>query len=83
MRPSIVHENHMTKSFDAALQYAERWLDIIENKNVFTEDEAKGIIDESKENFAEHFNRGWLHAQVGDEEAAAVATGVGCECVVP
>ncbi|HJR82124.1 MAG TPA: aminotransferase class III-fold pyridoxal phosphate-dependent enzyme [Anaerolineales bacterium] len=59
----------MTKSFDAALQYAERWLDIIENKNGFTEDEAKGIIDESKENFAEHFNRGWLEYRKSVTEA--------------
>lgn len=42
-----------------AQAYAQRWLGIIQQSRV---DEALGkqIIDESKENFAEHFNRGWL-----------------------
>jgi putrescine aminotransferase len=65
----IVQDNPMTKSFDDALQYAERWLDIIENKNIFSEEEAKGIIEESKENFAEHFNRGWLEYRKSVTEA--------------
>lgn len=69
MRPSIVQDNPMLKNFDHALQYAERWLDIIENKNTFTEEEAKGIIEESKENFAEHFNRGWLEYRKSVTEA--------------
>src|SRR5688572_12464159 len=59
----------MTKNFDVALQYAERWLNIIENKDTFTEEEAKGIIEESKENFAEHFNRGWLEYRKSVTEA--------------
>src|SRR5918994_1838160 len=59
----------MSKNFDNALQYAERWLDIIENKDTFTEEEAKGIIEESKENFAEHFNRGWLEYRKSVTEA--------------
>jgi len=57
------------ENFHNALQYAERWLDIIENKNTFTEEEAKGIIEESKENFAEHFNRGWLEYRKSVTEA--------------
>ena len=69
MRPSIVPVNHTSKNLDHALQYAERWLDIIENKNTFTEDEAKGIIEESKENFAEYFNRGWLEYRKSVTEA--------------
>ncbi|HEX6271151.1 MAG TPA: aminotransferase class III-fold pyridoxal phosphate-dependent enzyme [Anaerolineales bacterium] len=59
----------MIKNLDNALQYAERWLDIIEHKNTFTEEEAKGIIEESKENFAEHFNRGWLEYRKSVTEA--------------
>ena len=69
MRPSIVPVNHASKDLDHALQYAERWLDIIENKNIFTEDEARGIIEESKENFAEYFNRGWLEYRKSVTEA--------------
>jgi putrescine aminotransferase len=59
----------MSKNLDRALQYAERWLNIIENKNAFTEEEAQGIIEESKENFAEHFNRGWLEYRKSVTEA--------------
>ena len=69
MRPSVVQDNPMIKNLDNALQYAERWLEIIENKNTFTEEEAKGIIEESKENFAEHFNRGWLEYRKSVTEA--------------
>ncbi|MGZ9223658.1 MAG: aminotransferase class III-fold pyridoxal phosphate-dependent enzyme [Anaerolineales bacterium] len=69
MRPSIVQDNPISKNLDHALQYAERWLDIIENKNTFTEEEAKGIIEESKENFAEYFNRGWLEYRKSVTEA--------------
>jgi putrescine aminotransferase len=49
----------MNKSYDQALAYAERWMDII-HKTQLTEAEAKAIIEESRTNFAEHFNRGWL-----------------------
>jgi putrescine aminotransferase len=59
----------MSENFDNALEYAARWLEIIENKNTFTEEEAKGIIEESKENFAEHFNRGWLEYRKSVTEA--------------
>lgn len=60
MKPPMVQDSEVTDHLNHALQYAERWLDIIENKPALTEDEAKEIIEESKENFAEHFNRGWL-----------------------
>ena len=69
MIPAIVRDNHVPENFHNALQYAERWLDIIENKNTFTEEEAKGIIEESKENFAEYFNRGWLEYRKSVTEA--------------
>ena len=69
MIPAIVRDDHVPENFHNALQYAERWLDIIENKNTFTEEEAKGIIEESKENFAEYFNRGWLEYRKSVTEA--------------
>ncbi|HXF84308.1 MAG TPA: aminotransferase class III-fold pyridoxal phosphate-dependent enzyme [Anaerolineales bacterium] len=59
----------MANQFDAALQYAEKWIDIIENKQTLTEEEAKAIIEESKENFAEHFNRAWLEYRKSVTEA--------------
>jgi len=69
VEPSIIHENHSVENFDSALQYAEKWLDIIEHKDAFTVEEAKEIIEESKENFAEHFNRGWLEYRKSVTEA--------------
>jgi putrescine aminotransferase len=49
----------MSESYKEAAEYAEKWLDIIEHKTV-PEPLGKWIIEESKYNFAEHFNRGWL-----------------------
>ncbi len=50
----------MTHDYEDALEYSSRWLDLIHSKGFPPEAEAKKIISESKENFAEHFNRGWL-----------------------
>ncbi len=58
----------MTSSYDSAAAYAERWLGII-RKGDLTEDEAREIIEESKQNFAEHFNRGWLDYRKSVTEA--------------
>jgi len=69
VRPAIGQEKSVDAGFDSALQYAERWLDIIENKGTFSEADAKSIIEESKENFAEHFNRGWLEYRKSVTEA--------------
>ena len=60
----------MDKKYDGALAFAQRWIDII-HKSEVNEEEAKAIIEESKYNFAEHFNRGWLDyrksiTEVGD-----------------
>ena len=49
----------MPQSFKEAVEYSNRWLNIIKNPKV-TEEEGKQIIEESKNNFAEFFNRGWL-----------------------
>lgn len=58
----------MNKSYAEALAYAERWVDVIHKKEL-TEVEAKTIIEESKQNFAEHFNRGWLEYRKSVTEA--------------
>lgn len=44
----------MEKSYDGAMTFAQRWIDII-HKSAVTEVEAKAIIEESTYNFAEHF----------------------------
>ncbi len=58
----------MNHSYDEALAYAERWIGII-HKQEITEEEGKQIIEESKQNFAEHFNRGWLDYRKSVTEA--------------
>ena len=60
----------MGQSLEAALVFAQQWIDII-HKTEVTEEEAKAIIEESIYNFAEYFNRGWLDyrksiTEVGD-----------------
>ena len=54
----------MHKSLDQALSFSDRWLDLIKNP-VVNEEQGKQIIEESKSNFAEHFNRGWLDYRMG------------------
>jgi putrescine aminotransferase len=58
----------MDRKYDGAMAFAQRWIDII-HKSEVTEDEAKEIIEESKYNFAEHFNRGWLDYRKSITEA--------------
>ncbi|MBA4380598.1 MAG: putrescine aminotransferase [Anaerolinea sp.] len=58
----------MKQSFDDAIAYSQRWIDIIYKSDV-TEAEAKTIIEESKQNFAEHFNKGWLDYRKSVTEA--------------
>ncbi len=58
----------MSKSHEEAIAFAQRWIDII-HKTEITTDEAKSIIEESKYNFAEHFNRGWLEYRKSITEA--------------
>ncbi len=58
----------MSQSLNEALQYSQRWIDII-HKPSLPEDEAKTIIEESKNNFAEHFNKGWLEYRKSVTEA--------------
>ena len=50
----------MTVDYENALDYSSRWIDLIHKTEFPTVDEAHKIIDESKSNFAEHYNRNWL-----------------------
>jgi putrescine aminotransferase len=59
-------------NYDDALAYTERWLGILQ-KPALSEAEAKEIIEESKLNFAEHFNRGWLEYRKSVTEAGGWA----------
>jgi len=58
----------MPQLLTEALSYSTRWLDIIQ-KAELPQVEAKQIIDESKVNFAEHFNKGWLEYRKSVTEA--------------
>jgi putrescine aminotransferase len=51
-----------------AIAYTQRWIDIIHNPAV-SEEEGKRIIEESRHNFAEHFNKGWLEYRKSVTEA--------------
>ena len=56
-------------NYTNALNYSSQWLDIIKQGNFPEETQAKWIIEESKNNFAEHFNRGWLEYRKSVTEA--------------
>src|SRR5688572_13397678 len=56
-------------NYDNALSYSSQWLNIIKQETFPEETQAKWIIDESKQNFAEHFNRGWLEYRKSVTEA--------------
>ena len=56
-------------NYDNALSYSSQWLDIIKQEHFPEEAQAKWIIDESKRNFAEHFNRNWLEYRKSVTEA--------------
>jgi putrescine aminotransferase len=58
----------MPQSLTNALDYSKRWVDLIHTQKV-TEEEGKKICEESKNNFAEHFNRGWLEYRKSVTEA--------------
>ncbi len=58
----------MSKNLEHALEYSGKWLEIIKQETV-PEDVGKWIIEESKYNFAEHFNKGWLEYRKSVTEA--------------
>lgn len=55
-------------SYDEAIAYSQRWMEII-RKSEISETEGKQIIEESKNNFAEYFNKGWLDYRKSVTEA--------------
>ena len=58
----------MIASHEEAIAYTDRWIDIIHKPGVSAE-EGKEIIEESKHNFSEHFNKGWLDYRKSITEA--------------
>jgi putrescine aminotransferase len=58
----------MPTSLAQAEAYAAKWVELL-HKADLSEAEGKQIIDESKLNFAEHFNRGWLEYRKSMTEA--------------
>ena len=58
----------MQQNLKDAIAYSERWLGLIEKPEV-SETEGKQIIEESKLNFAEYFNKGWLEYRKSVTEA--------------
>ena len=59
----------MPHDYEDALDYSSRWLDLIQKTDFPTVEEAHAIIDESKYNFAEHYNRNWLEYRKSVTEA--------------
>jgi putrescine aminotransferase len=59
----------MAIDYEEALDYSSRWMDLIRKEEFPSEDEAHRIINESKENFAEHYNRNWLEYRKSVTEA--------------
>jgi putrescine aminotransferase len=55
--------------YNTALAYSAKWLDIIRQENFPDVSQAKWIIEQSTQNFAEHFNRGWLEYRKSVTEA--------------
>ena len=58
----------MPQNLQDALSYSSRWLELIEKPEV-SEIEGKQIIEESKFNFSEYFNKGWLEYRKSVTEA--------------
>jgi len=58
----------MPQDFQDAIAYSSRWMELIRQSSV-TEVEGKQIIEESKHNFAEYYNRGWLDYRKSVTEA--------------
>jgi putrescine aminotransferase len=58
----------MAASAENAYEYASRWVDIIKAPRL-SEDQAHAIIAESRQNFADYFNRGWLEYRKSITEA--------------
>ncbi len=58
----------MDRTYDNAIAYSRRWLDIIHQETLSTI-QAQTIIAETRDNFAEHFNAGFLEYRKSVTEA--------------
>jgi putrescine aminotransferase len=59
----------MSQDYENALDYSSRWIDLIHSTGFPAQEEAHKIIDESKNNFAEYYNRNWLEYRKSVTEA--------------
>lgn len=59
----------MNYDYENALDYSSRWLNVIHKNEFPTVEEARRIIEESKYNFAEYYNRNWLEYRKSVTEA--------------
>lgn len=59
----------MGRDYANALAYAGQWLEVIRQEDRPADGRAHWIIEESKHNFAEHFNRNWLEYRKSVTEA--------------
>ncbi len=58
------------RSYEAALSYCSKWLDIVKQKSLTIDIEtAKWISEETKHNFVNHFNAGWVEYRKSMTEA--------------
>jgi putrescine aminotransferase len=75
-------DKHLKTHHNEALAYAQRWLEVI-HKPRLTQAEAEEIVRETIDNFANHYNRGFLEYRksvtVLDGYAATEWTGEGAE----
>jgi len=58
----------MPHSYNDAIDYSKRWIEII-HKPKLSYEEGKQLIEESKTNFSEYFNKGWLDYRKSVTEA--------------
>ncbi len=58
----------MPQNLQDAIAYSQKWLKIIEKKEV-SHEEGKEIIEECKQNFADYFNKNWLDYRKSVTEA--------------
>ena len=63
----------MYPDYEEALDYSSRWMSLIHKTEFPSTEEAYKIIDESKSNFAEHYNRNWLEYRKSVTESGAWA----------
>jgi putrescine aminotransferase len=73
----------MTHTYDDAIKYSQRWIDIIHKEQV-TPQEAKEIVEETVYNFDQHFNSGFLEYRksVTVAEGYAATEWTGCGAIV-